>query len=138
PPPLGYCGALPGREEPAQEQGQGAADPQGAPVRGGRGAQARRTRAGAQEPDRIWGQGGEDPHVQFSAEQGDGSSDQPDLVQAGCGDEGGADGVHRRAPPARAGDGPDIGEHMTVRSLLTQGYDKLFFAELDTPLLDAL
>ena len=27
---------------------------------------------------------------------------------------------------------------MTVRSLLTQGYDKLFFAELDTPLLDAL
>jgi len=27
---------------------------------------------------------------------------------------------------------------MTVRSLLTQGYDTLFFAELDTPLLDAL
>ncbi|MGD0726942.1 MAG: peptide chain release factor N(5)-glutamine methyltransferase [Spirochaetia bacterium] len=27
---------------------------------------------------------------------------------------------------------------MTVRSLLTQGYDTLFFAEVDTPLLDAL
>ena len=27
---------------------------------------------------------------------------------------------------------------MTVRSLLSQGNDKLFFAEVDTPLLDAL
>ena len=27
---------------------------------------------------------------------------------------------------------------MTVRTLLSQGYDKLFLAEVDTPLLDAL
>ena len=45
--------SLPGRKEPAQEQGQGPAHPAGAPLRRGGGAQARRAGAGTQEPDRL-------------------------------------------------------------------------------------
>ena len=109
-PALGDRRALPGREEPAQEQGQGAADPARPPVRGGGGAQARRARAGAQEPDRHRGAGGEDPHVQLPAEPRDGSPHQPHPVQAGRGDEGGDRGVRRRACACTRRRRPDIGE----------------------------
>ena len=61
---------LPGREEPAPEQGQGDADPALAAAPGRAGAPGRRARRHAAQPGRRRRALGEDPHVQLQGEPG--------------------------------------------------------------------